>query len=654
MPRAAILHVDLTTGKVRHEPVPLGLRQRFIGGEGINSWLLWDHFLKVDPMADPLGPDNVLIAGMGPLGATPYGAGSKMKWTFKSPLTGMFGDSVCGGFFGPQLRWAGYDHLVITGRAEHPVYLSIKDDRVEIRDARHLWGKGIREADSLIRQEVGEEVEVAAIGQAGENLVRFASIIASRHRAAGRAGGGCVMGSKNLKAIAALGTRGVSIYDPKAFFQAVDQLYAALERVGRNRDGWKMFGTLLITGHYQKVGVNAFRNDQASSLPEEKYQKLGHRWFLEHLAKGPLSCSPGCSTGCSSYYKVTGNESPAAAKYAGEVGRKPEYLGVASFGIVTDLADMTAVGHLSELCDHYGMDITETGALCGLLLELWQRGIITADDTREWWGEPVSLDWGNYQAVERIIHSIPATSSRLGGLLREGVRRAAQQIGEEKGVDALRYALYGKGGAAFTETLRHRPGWMVNMAVPSRGADHLKGQLTMDPASRKELAQRYFGKPEAGEEFLSPSYKGALSALAENHMAAINSLGVCTMMVGADPVRYPLGMFAEAIHAATGLRLTPEEMAQAGERIVNLEKSFNTRLGFRREHDTVCYRWLKEEIKEGLGKGWKAEDYLEQAKDEYYQFHGWDRATSLPTRAKLAELGLEDVAAVLAKEGALA
>ncbi|MFQ5825830.1 MAG: aldehyde ferredoxin oxidoreductase N-terminal domain-containing protein, partial [Dehalococcoidia bacterium] len=225
--RGDILKVDLTTQRVSREPLSPELRRRFLGGHGVNTWLFWEHFLEVDPRIDPLSPDNVLIAGVGPLGATGYGGGTKMKWTFKSPAYDMFGDSVCGGNFGAQLRWAGYDHLVITGRADRPVYIWIDDDVVEIRDAAHLWGKDVDEADDLIKEELGDEgLETALVGRAGENLTAFASIIASRHRAAGRTGGGCVMGSKNLKGVAVRGTKGLDIHDPQGFFQALDALIA--------------------------------------------------------------------------------------------------------------------------------------------------------------------------------------------------------------------------------------------------------------------------------------------------------------------------------------------------------------------------------------------------------------------------------------------
>ncbi|MEK7847339.1 MAG: aldehyde ferredoxin oxidoreductase N-terminal domain-containing protein, partial [Chloroflexota bacterium] len=343
-PLGSLLRVDLAQGRVRSQAISKRLRRQFLGGEGINDWLLWEHFLKVSPRIDPVSPDNPLILGVGPLGATGLGAGCKMKWTFKGPAYGIFGDSVSGGNFGSHLRWAGFDHVVLTGKAPQPVYLWIDDDKVEIRDARHLWGKDAEEADRLIRQELGDkEIETAVIGRAGENLVRFASITVSRYRAAGRAGGGCVMGSKNLKGIAVRGSKGIQPADPKGFMEMIADLHERLNRNVRARDGYRLFGTLLATGFYQRIGANAYRNNQHSLLPEEKYQKLSHRAYNTRMEDGALSCSAGCVSPCGGWHRVKGDESAAAHDHAGSLGSKPEYLGIASFGVVCDIPDMAAV-----------------------------------------------------------------------------------------------------------------------------------------------------------------------------------------------------------------------------------------------------------------------------------------------------------------------
>ena len=226
-----ILKIDLTMEEIKRESIPGEWQVKYCGGEGINDRLLWEHFLNVDPGIDPISPDNVLICGVGPLGGTGVlGAGCKSKWTFKSPAYSCFGDSSGGGFWGPQLRWAGYDHVVITGKAKRPVYIQIHDDDIKILDADRIWGKSMYDADRIIKEEFGSrEIETAGIGIAGENLVRFAGIMISRDRAAARAGGGCVMGSKNLKAIAVRGTKGIKIAYPEDFFKVTEEAFQSME-----------------------------------------------------------------------------------------------------------------------------------------------------------------------------------------------------------------------------------------------------------------------------------------------------------------------------------------------------------------------------------------------------------------------------------------
>lgn len=651
--RGNILRIDLTTGSVSHEPIPTHICRKYIGGEGINSWLLWQHFLKVDPRIDPLSPDNVLVAGIGPLGATGLGGGTKMKWTFKSPAYHIFGDSTCGGRFPGAMRWAGYDHIVITGRASQPVIIVIKDEQVEIQDAQRFWGKDAFAAHDMIRDYLADkEFEVAGIGPAGENLVTYASIISSRHRVAGRTGGGAVMGSKNLKAIAIRGFKGIPIYDRQAFFKAIDAVWAAHEKIARVRDGQKIYGTLRATTFYQRLGGNAYRNDQVARLPEDRADKLSHHWYFQNMQSSFDTCSPGCTWGCDGRFRIKGNESPEARKLAGFSGYKPEYLAVASLGIMTDIADMPAVAYLNEKMRKYGMDLMEVGACAGMLMELWQRGIITDRDTAEWVGQPLSLEWGSVQAVEKIIDSIALQDNKLGNLLKEGVYRAALKLEEIKEGPVRKYVLYGKGGSPFNEELRHFPSWIVNMAVASRGADHLKGSGTMDKGNRPDWGQYFFGDPRAAEPN-STHLKGAGSAVCEDFTAIMNCLGVCNSPMW-DPVNIPVELLAEALRAATDTPINAQEIISAGRRTVNLEKAFNSRLGLRREDDMLCERWLKEAEQEGPGKGWKAEDFFEKLKDEYYSSHGWDPRTSLQTRETLEKLDMKDVAEVLEQEGSLA
>jgi len=641
-----ILRVDLSTGAISTEPVSLELRRKYLGGEGINARLLWEHFLKVDPKIDPLSPDNVLIVGMGPLGGTGFGAGSKMKFTYKSPAYNIYGDTSVGGGLGTELRLAGYAHIVITGKAQHPVYLWVNNDAVAIRDAGHLWGKSTHETEKMIKEELADpEVEIACVGQAGENLVRVASIITGGHRAAGRGGGGCVFGSKNLKAIAARGTKGFGIYNRDAFFEVMDDFLARIDKDREEMEQVTRYGTLRFTRQQSMLGFSNYRNAQGRQIPDEAVNKLSHDWYNNNIGVRAMACSPGCAFGCAGWYHLKGHESPAAKTYAGEWGARPEFGALNPLGASCDVEDIPAVAHLARMCDGYGMDTFEIGMGISLLMELWEQGIITEADTVEWTGEPLSLEWGNYQAMEQIIEAIALQKNMLGHMLQGGVYQAAKRIGELRGVDVLKYANYGKGGSAHTGSARCWPSMSLACAVAPIGGHHTKGL----GVSRAE-SEMFFGKPDGGK-FRGTTLKGASHAVSENLMAIFNSLGICFFVVGRRLDMVPLDLLARAVWAVTGMELAPEELNKAGERVANIQKAFNSRLGLRREDDTLCHRWLNEPALEGPLKGRKAADYLELAKDEYYKWRGWDKKTSLQTIDKLRELDLVDVAVVLRQDG---
>ncbi len=659
--RGDLLRIDLSSEKISREPIPTEIHRRFLGGEGINAWLLWQHFLRVDPKIDPLSQDNVLIVGVGPLASTGLGAGSKTKFTYKSPAYNLFGDTSVGGGFGSQLRWAGYDHIVITGKARHPVYIWINNDSVEIRNAGHLWGKHVSIADELIKDELGDdEIEAACIGQAGENLVRFASIMVSSHRAGGRGGGGCVFGSKNLKAIAARGTKGLSISDPNGLMDVMKEF-----RVYKERDPGsglhRVYGTLSVLRMTHLSGFLAYRNAQGEVVPAQKMDQIDHNWYVDNMGVRPAACSPGCAYACGGMYHLKGNESPGAGRHAGEWGSKPEFGSANPFATGCDIPDMPEVCHLNRMCNEYGMDVMEVGMSISFLMELWERGIISGKDTEEWFGEPLSLAWGNYEAVERVIDSIALRKNELGNILSGGVYKAALRIQELKNIPVLQYAMYGKGGATH-EAQGRFPSTGLCIAVASIGAHHTKGMGISAALSEEYLGTPGGGTPDAslwqggpgGRREYNCELKGAGQALSEYFQAISNCLGVCQFLCTQRTQReLPLNLLIKALSATSGIRLTPEEALTAAERVVNIQKAFNSRLGLRREDDLVCNRWMNEPLQEGLAKGLKLADFLDPMKDGYYGHHKWDKRTSLQTAKKLAELGMQDVADVLAREGAL-
>jgi aldehyde:ferredoxin oxidoreductase len=648
-----IVRIDLTSGSVKREPIPRTLAKKFVGGMGINDWLLWNHFLRVDPHIDPMSEDNVLIAGLGPLGGTGFGLGSKMKWTYKSPATGFFGDSTCGGTFSSKMRWSGIDHLVITGRAKKPVYVYIENDTVEIRDAAHIWGLGTHETVRKLRSgETPARAGIACIGQAGENGVRYASIVSTEERVAGRTGSGCVAGSKNLKALAAFGTKGISVHNPDAALEAARRIFEAID-ADPIIHAFKKNGTFNMVEFYDAIGGNAYRNNQFTKVPDEKINLMSPNWYAEHMKLRDLACSPGCTFGCDSSCQIKGSETERAKRLAGPIGGSVEYLTIASFGMGCDIPDLPAITHFHRKCNEYGMDLAEIGGIIPFLMELWQRGIITEELTRQWFGEPVSLEWGNFEAVDKIIRAVALQENELGGICSQNIQKVAEALEKITDLPTTPYAVCGKGGSAFHEEIRSFPIWAVNFAVASRGCDHLKGLNIIDKGFRQDISMEWLGKPDAGIGY-TPNLKGAAAALSENHAAAINCLGICIFRPATDPLVMPPGLFADAYTALTGMPLTVEELRLAGERACNLEKAFNSRIGLRREDDRLCARWMSEPVTFEYGKGMKAEDYLGALLEEYYETHGWDRRTSLQTRPKLEALDLSDVADVLEKERALA
>ncbi len=657
-----LIRINLSNQKVSKEPIPSELYRKFLGGEGINAWLLWEHFLRVNPGIDPLSEDNVLIVGVGPLASTGLGAGSKAKFTYKSPAYNLYGDTSVGGRFSSQLRWAGYDHIVITGRAKQPVYIYVNDDSVEIREASHLWGKNVSTTDELIKKDLGDErVESAYIGQAGENLVRFASVIVNCHRAGGRGGAGCVFGSKNLKAIVACGTKGLSIHDSQRLLESSKEFREYREREPGKRIHLN-YGTISTVRGAQLVGILAYRNHQGDLVPDYKVDKIDHKWYADNIGVRVEACSPGCVFACGGWYHIKGDESPGASRHAGEWGSKPEFGAINPFACGCDIPDLPEVCHLNKMCNEYGMDTMETGMVIAFLMELWERGIISQEDTAKWAGEPLSLEWGNYEAVERIIEAIALRKNKLGELLSGGVYKAALMIERMKELPVLEYAVYGKAGATHEAQVRHPIG-AIYKAVASVGAHHTKG-MGVSPA----VAEKFLGTPDGGrgdaplspdapKESVAPisTVRGAGQALSEYLLAISNSLGVCKFLTAQSAFsEIPLEVLSKALRAVSGMKLTPEDLVTAGKRVVNIQKAFNSRLGLRREDDTICQRWMNATILSGPAKGARVGDFIELLKDGYYDYHGWDKKTSLQTKQKLEELGMGDVAQVLAGEGALA
>jgi len=613
-----VLEVDLSHKAVRANELTEEMAYGYLGQAGVNARMLYD---RVSRQTDPLSPEAPLIFGVGPLGGTLAPCSGRLSVTFKSPLTGIFGDSNCGGHWASELKMAGYDHIVILGKASHPVYLWIDNDRVEIRDARPIWGKDTWETDELIRQDVSERTaQVACIGPAGENLVRFAAIICNKARAAARCGPGAVMGSKNLKAIAVRGDRGVFLADKTALNEAVDEAVSAI-LLDPLYESAKTYGTLAITPLAQALGFLPTRNFQESTFVGA--DKLTGEVFTREFATRHRGCF-NCPVGCSRLYKVA--EGPYATS-----GEGPEYETVSALGAKCGNDNFESILLANTLCNQLGMDTISTGNVLAWAMESYERGVFN-----EGMLGGLDLRFGNASAMIDLIRNI-AFREGIGDALAEGAYRAAERLG---GGD---WVVHSKGMDYPAVDTRGTKGMALSFAVSPRGGDHLKG------LSLYEVAPEIYAKDIKRETAIevTPQYwleyktKAALMRWHENWHCVVDSLGLCKLEGIAIKPLLPRH-FQRMLTAATGWDVSIADLERIGERIWNLERLFNVREGMGKKDDFPPRRLLEEPIATGPARGERLDRAsYEQMLTEYYSLRGWDPCTGVPTKAKQHELGLD-------------
>ena len=618
-----ILQINLTTGRIEKEPLGEELRLNYIGGRGINSRILYD---SVGPEVEPLSEDNVLIFGTGTVVGTPAPGAGRITVTAKSPLTGILGDGNSGGHFSVEMKRAGYDHIVFTGKAAQPVYLWIDNDRVELRPAGHLWGKTTSETEKELRRELGDpQVKVAAIGIAGENLVKYASVIFECAHAVGRTGMGAVMGSKNLKAVAVRGTNGVKVAHPGPFLRLCKSLQEKIISSPVYR-GLAHYGTPYFCMGQHMMGWLGIKNGQINEHPD--VAKLGHRLLKkDHFVK-ELACTA-CPRHCNQAWMV--NDGP----YAGLRGSKIEYGATAGFGTGCLIFDFPAVAKMTILCDEYSLDILETAFTLNAVMEWYEKGLITKEDTGG-----LELTWGNAEAAIELIHRI-ARRQGFGDLLAEGPLRAAERIGQgaEKCI-----ALHSKGMTYGEDDIRAVKGYALTVATSTRGADHLRGMtgLEMIPvASTPEELERRFGSAEVG---VPGSYnKAPLVVYTQNLCTIADCLELCKYNTEFQGEAMNLEDLAGLFSLATGVEMDEKAMATAAERIYTVERAFLVREGIDRKDDVIGGRWGSEPIADGPAAGERIDpEKFGKMLDEYYRLMDWD-AMGIPTEETLSALGLSDI-----------
>ena len=609
------LRVDLATGSINDVPLPEEMARDFLGGNGFGTKILWD---EVGPGVDPLAPENRLIFATGPLTGTVFPTAGRLEVIAKSPLTGIYGDANSGGHFTPEVKRSGYDMIIFQGRSEKPVYLWLQNDHAELLDASFLWGKGTREVETLIRDKHGDNsIQVASIGQAGENLVRYAAVM-THGCAAARAGVGCVMGSKNLKAVAARGSLKIPIANRDEYLKACID---AQKEILKNpfTPGLTRFGTPQLSVPMSEVGRFPTKNHQQGHfefVEEISAERIEKDHFVRRIAC--FACPIGC------HHVVEVRE----GKHKG-VALVLEYETVNALGSRCWNRDLPSIIRGDYLCDDYGLDTISTGASIAFAMELHEKGILSHNDT------DLDLTWGNSDTVLELITRI-AYRKELGNVLAEGVRRASKAIG--KGSEY--YAMHIKGQEVSAQDGRAQQSMGLAQATSSRGADHLKGFPTIDEMGYPTEAVQRYGKQYL-PEIVDPTqtkYKPMVVKDGEEFCAIIDSVGICKFGTLFPPALYwePI---ATALSLITGMELDVPKLKEIGERIVNLQRMYNVRHGITRRDDQQPRRMLEEKSPSGRAKGHVV--YLDRMLDEYYDLREWDKATGLPTEKKLNNLKLE-------------
>ncbi|MFQ5897922.1 MAG: aldehyde ferredoxin oxidoreductase family protein [Candidatus Methylomirabilia bacterium] len=619
---AKLLHVDLTTRQTRVEEIPEAVLRKHLGGGALASYLL---LREMPPGVDPLGPDNILVFTTSVINGLSLSGTNRYTAAAKSPLTGGYGESEAGGWWGPELRAAGYDGLVIRGQAGSPVYLWIKDGEVEFRDARPYWGRLSGEVqDGLERELADRRIRVLQTGVAGERGVRFAAIVNQLKHFHGRCGLGAVMGAKGLKAIVVRGTK-LPIAMDKGGARATLTWFR--EHYDRSKDRFHQLGTAGVVLMLEASGILPTRNFRDGSF--EHARAISGRAMADSILVDRGTCYA-CAVACKREVAVP--EDGVVPKYGG-----PEYETLAATGSLCGVGDLRAVARMHQLLGQYVLDSISAGAVMAFAMECYEHGILTEEDTGG-----LDLTWGNAGAVEQLVHLIGRREG-IGKVLGEGARRAAESIGR----GAERFALHVKGQELPMHDPRGKKGLSLAYALSSTGADHM--EAPHDPLYEGFHAT---GHPLGPLGLIEPvdvldlgPRKVRAFFLTQQVWSLYNSVGMC------DFVGIPLGSLAleqlvAYVNSVTGWNMSLYEMIKVGERANTLQRLFNCREGFTPDDDLLPHR-----LHEGIGNGPLTGERIDPdqflaARRLYYEMAGWDPETGWPTAAKLAELAVDEPAPI--------
>ncbi len=638
-----MLDVDLLTGRIVKKRIDPEFVRSYIGGMGFSARILYD---EVGPEVDPLGPGNILVFANGPLTGTRAPCSGRTEISTKSPLTGSIATGNTGGMWGARLKHAGFDLIVVRGRAEGPVYLWIDDDRVELRKAHHLWGKDTHAASDSISGELGgAKISVMAIGPAGENLVKYACPVNEYHHVAARGGAGAVMGSMRLKAIA---VRGSGTFKParkeefeEAAKQTAERIRASVERAGGGKGGVLPD----VNQRYQAIGCLPYKNYQKGTMPH--WQNVSRSVAQQYYTRNEGTCWA-CPISCFKLVEVK------EGRWRGVRVSRGLHPGVVQeWGARCAIDNLPAIWKCKELCQCLGMDYVSAAGVLAFAMELFQRGIITTKDT-----DGLDLLWGNEEAVVQMLQNISVRKG-FGDILAEGSAKAAARIG--KGAKAFAMTIKGMETMS-TDPRSARKGWHFGALTNPRGGDNVKNTHFLADVYNphwwvdefdmfEDVKERIYGGVSPDQISSTWERKALMTKWFEDLYSALNSVGICFMPAGFNLAVGPTHL-SRLLSAMTGWETTPEEIMKSGEKVFTLIKMYTVRQGLNRRDDAFPERFYSEPLPEGPSKGAVVpRETIDALLDEYYGLRGWDKGLGVPTKQKLEELGLGDMADALAMPG---
>ena len=598
-----ILRVNLSSRTVKTEPTPEKLAREYLGGRGFVAKILWD---ELAPGVEPFSEGNKVVIASGPLAGLFLPGAGKIEMGTKSPATGLYGEGNMGGHLAGELKFAGYDAIIIEGVATKPCFLLIDDDKVGIRDAARYWGKGAFEAEKMLKDDLGEDFKVATIGPAGENLVVYAVVSHDFGRQVGRTGVGAVLGHKKVKAIAVRGSRGFEVADPEGVFKKGKEMYeVCFAKPGF--EAWTPYGTAGVTDWINDIGAFPTKNFQTGYF--EKHKQINGSALRERIHILDKGCT-GCPIPCGKYSRTT---------YKGKTiyVEGPEYETIALMGGNLAIEAIEEVAYLNYVADELGLDTISGGSVAGFVIECLEKGVLTPAQVGR------DIKWGDTEGVAWLLERI-ARREGIGDLLAKGVRAAAAEFGQ----GSERYAMHVKGLEISGYESRFAPAMMLAYMTADIGGHHNRAwAITYDAAVGQDKIE---GK--------------AWKVIELQHIRPLfDALGLCRFPW--IEIGFELEHYADMFPLVTGWMYSWEDLLKISERIWNLTRCFNRREkpDFDRRDDLPPPRWLEEPLPSGAGKGkFMSPENANKMLDEYYALRGWDKR-GLPTPAKLKELGLEFV-----------